>query len=85
MTAYELSILLYYVYATTDHPDCAIKAAPWPPAVERLLREALMEVTNATGLGEQQYRLAPRGVALADGLQRVPLPIQQWMVPVLKD
>lgn len=89
MTCYELGILIHYYGSAEDHADLDRRPPIWQPTIDAFVSEGLLELNKriAPADGPQTvYVLTERGrVFVEQGLQQVPLPVQQWVMPAKED
>lgn len=83
MTPYEIGVLLHYYCRAEDHEDIDRQPPVWRPTIlafkaEGLLRDAVPDERNG---GNLTFTVTERGKAFCEALQRVPLPIQKWVMP----
>ena len=79
MTPYEIDILLHYYSRAEDHEDIHRKPPIWQPTLRRFLDDELLQPT-ANG-ADVIYAISERGTAYVEALQRIPLPVQIWVIP----
>lgn len=81
MTIYELRILMHY-HCCVDEPR--EKQAPiWQDTVVRLFKLGLL--VNDLSDEMRSFRLSDKGTAYVEALQRLPLPVQRWEIPCIKE
>jgi hypothetical protein len=76
MTPYQIDVLVHYYARCEDHPDLARNPPAWRIAVREFTEQGLMR----EGTDGMSYSLTERGTAYVDALQRVPLPVQIWVI-----
>ena len=79
MTPYEIDILLHYYARCEDHGDVERKPPIWPSTLLYFLEQELLATANAEA--QAHYAITDRGRAYVEALQRVPLPVQVWVMP----
>lgn len=78
MTPFEIDILLHYATTRGDHPLIDNPPPIWGRTITEFLEMGLL----ATGTdGVTAYVATDRLRAYAEALQRVPLPVQSWVMP----
>ena len=81
MTPFEIDILLHY-YGRAGDSDVVRRNPPiWLETRTRFIADGLLELlTDPPDEFGSTYRLTERGHAYCDGIQRVPLPRQRWVI-----
>lgn len=90
MTCYELGILIHYYGRADDHDDFTRRPPVWQPTIDAFLDNGLLtlnqQIPTALDIPQTIYALTERGrVFVEQGLQRVPLPVQRWVMPSRED
>ena len=78
MTPFEIDILLHYATTMCDHPMMSRPPPIWRETIRSFIATGLL--TEAPS-GDVVYVKTDRLMVYAESLQRVPLPVQQWVTP----
>jgi hypothetical protein len=78
MTPFEIRILLHYYYSPDDFRGIDPLAPLWQETMNAFVVEGLVRERKELG---PRYEITSRGTAYCMALQRVPLPVQQWVLP----
>lgn len=78
MTPYEIRALLHYYASNKDHGDLNRNPPIWRPTIESFLAQGLIVATSGLAV---VYEITDRGRIYVEALQRVPLPVQRWVMP----
>lgn len=78
MTPFEIDILLHYATTSGDHPLMSNPPPIWRHTINGFLESGLLACGND---GQAAYVATDRLRAYAEALQRVPLPVQVWVMP----
>lgn len=83
MTPLEISILLHYRCTVTDFRDGDFSAPAVREAIDRLHKvdDLLMLTPQGMRATHGAYVITERGRAFVEALERMPLPIQVWVMP----
>ena len=84
MTPYEIGVLLHYYARCDDHEDVRRKPPIWHPTIEAFIASGLLRYLPASERDDwvgATYEIGARGRAYCEALQRVPLPVQAWILP----
>lgn len=85
MTPYEIEVLLHIYCRGEDHPDEQRQPPVYEPTIQAFMDEKLIEPNPAVppeGV-RKRYAITRRGRAYVElGLTRVPLPVNDWRIPV---
>lgn len=79
MTPYELGVLLHYYAHADDHPDLKRQPPIWEITITKFLAQALLVPHFSPD--EPDYRITERGSVYVGALEKVPLPVQVWVIP----
>jgi hypothetical protein len=80
MAPFEIDILLHYATTRSDHPLMFNPPPIWRETIERFIELGLLEKASGVA-GDACYAKTARLDAYSEALQRVPLPVQQWVTP----
>lgn len=80
MTPFEIDILLHYATTRGDHMHMFNPPPIWRETMDRFIELGLLERGSGVA-GDACYVKTARLEAYAEALQRVPLPVQQWVTP----
>ena len=78
MTPFEIDILLHYATKGDDHPLMFNPPPIWRETIARFLADGLLKVGAGLSVA---YVATDRLIVYANALQKVPLPIQVWVMP----
>ena len=81
MTPFEIDILLHYATTVGDHPLMNNPPPIWRDTINSFLSDGLLAPGDN---GKAAYVATDRLRAYCEALQRVPLPVQVWVMPYLK-
>lgn len=82
MTPLEISILLHYATRADDFREGDFSAPAVREAIDRFRKvDELLEPTSHHPSAGAAYVITPRGLAYVDALERMPLPVQVWVMP----
>jgi len=80
MTPFEIDILLHYATTRGGHRLMFNPPPIWRETIDRFLELGLLQPASGVA-GDACYAKTDRLDAYAEALQRVPLPVQQWVTP----
>ena len=77
MTPFEIDILLHYATTLGPHPLMRDPPPIWRNTIRGFIEQGLLLESNDNAA----YIKTDRLTAYAEELQRVPLPVQKWVMP----
>jgi hypothetical protein len=77
MSPYALDVILWYYCRCEDHPDYTRQPPVWSDVIDMFIQNNML----TGGSDEMTYQITDRGKAFCEALQRVPLPVQIWVIP----
>lgn len=86
MSPYGIKILLHYYAIPEEHEDAQRTPPIWTSTIDDFLLEGLLRPSRPDEIDPSRYatatfQITERGRAYCDALQRVPLPVQVWVIP----